>query len=57
MSVAARRALFVVAGALAGFLSGAIAPRVFGVRGLLLGMAVSAGAALQIGRASCRERV
>ena len=45
MTLEIRRALFIVAGAAAGFLSGAMVPHVFGVRGLLLGMAISVGAA------------
>ncbi|MBM4153441.1 MAG: hypothetical protein FJ221_00210 [Lentisphaerae bacterium] len=46
MSLVARRVWFIVAGAVAGFLSGAMVPHVFGVRGLILGMAISVGAAM-----------
>ena len=45
MSLVARRAWFIVAGAAAGFLSGAMVPHVFGVRGLILSMAIAVGAA------------
>lgn len=45
MTLVARRGLFVFASAVAGFVSGAMVPLVFGVRGLILSMAISAGAA------------
>ena len=45
MTLQTRRALFVVAGAAAGLLSGMMGLYVFGVRGAILGMAISVGAA------------
>ena len=44
MTIPARNWLFVLAGTLAGFLSGLMSPLVFGVRGAILGAALSIGA-------------
>ena len=44
MTIPVRNALFVLAGALAGFLSGLLVPLVYGVRGAILGAALSIGA-------------
>lgn len=44
MTIPIRNAFFVLAGALAGFLSGLMIPLVFGVRGAILGAALSIGA-------------
>jgi hypothetical protein len=44
MNVTMRNVVFVFSGALAGFLSGLLLPQVFGVRGAILGAALSVGA-------------
>ncbi len=44
MNIPARNLLFVLAGTLAGFLSGLLVPMVYGVRGAILGAALSIGA-------------
>ena len=44
MTINIRNVLFVLAGAVAGFLSGLLSPLVFGVRGAILGAALSFGA-------------
>jgi len=46
MSIGFRYILFILSGALAGFISGLLSPLVFGLRGALLGGAISAGVAL-----------
>jgi hypothetical protein len=43
MSTDLRNALFVFSGALAGFLSGLMMPHIFGIRGAILGGAISSG--------------